>query len=56
MDFSCLLRDRDIIERTQRRQFESLLDGMDEKDPIVMLATAKGIHKAKIIDTRRGSA
>jgi len=42
---------RDSGKNTQRRQLESLLDGMDEKDIIIMSATAKGIHKAKGEDT-----
>ena len=32
---------------TQRRQLESLLDEMDDKDLIIMTATAKGIQEAK---------
>lgn len=32
---------------TQRRQLESLLDGMDDKDLIIMTATAKGIQEVK---------
>lgn len=33
---------------TQRRQLESLLDGMSSKDLIILTATAKGIHEAKL--------
>ncbi|WP_411955784.1 hypothetical protein [Cytobacillus oceanisediminis] len=44
-------QNEDLKKNTQRRQFESLLDGMNEKDLIIMSATAKGIHKAKDEDT-----
>lgn len=32
---------------TQRRQLESLLDEMDDKDLTIMIATAKGIQESK---------
>jgi transcriptional regulator with XRE-family HTH domain len=38
---------KDIDKSTQRRQLESLLDEMDDKDLIIMTATAKGIQEAK---------
>ena len=37
-----------IIEKTtRRRQLDQLLDGLDDKDLIIMEATAKGISEAK---------
>ncbi|SHH38576.1 Helix-turn-helix [Anaerosphaera aminiphila DSM 21120] len=36
-----------VDKSTQRRQLESLLDEMDDKDLIIMTATANGIMEAK---------
>lgn len=35
------------VRSTQRRQLDSLLDGLDDNDLIIMEATAKGITQAK---------
>lgn len=39
--------DKESNKSTQRRQLESLLDEMSDKDLIIMTATAKGIKEAK---------
>jgi len=38
---------KETEKSTQRRQLESLLDEMDDKDLTIMTATAKGIQEAK---------
>ncbi|MFA7137445.1 MAG: helix-turn-helix transcriptional regulator [Bacteroidales bacterium] len=38
---------KEADKSTQRRQLESLLDEMDNKDLTIMTATAKGIQEAK---------
>lgn len=40
--------DRKIEKDTERRQLDTLLDGMDSRDLIIMTATAKGILEAKV--------
>ena len=35
---------------TSRRQLETMLDSMDEKDLIIMTGTAKAIHETKIAE------
>lgn len=39
--------DATIVKSTRRRQLDELLDGLDDKDLIIMEATAKGISEAK---------
>ena len=39
--------DKEADKSTKRRQLESLLDEMDDKDLIIMTATANGIQEAK---------
>ena len=39
--------DKETDKSTKRRQLESLLDEMDDKDLIIMTATANGIQKSK---------
>ena len=39
--------DKEIEKTTQRRQLESLLDEMNDRDLTIMTATAKGIQKSK---------
>ena len=38
---------KEANKSTQRRQLESLLDEMDSKDLMIMIATANGIQEAK---------
>jgi transcriptional regulator with XRE-family HTH domain len=42
-----LFPDKPVEKSTRRRQFDSLLDTLSEKDLIVLEATAQGIVKAK---------
>ena len=42
-----LFPNKEADKSTQRRQLESLLDEMDNKDLTIMTATAKGIQEAK---------
>jgi transcriptional regulator with XRE-family HTH domain len=39
---------KEIEKSTQRRQLDTLLDEMDDKDLIIMTATANGIKESKI--------
>jgi len=39
---------KEIEKSTQRRQLDAILDEMDDKDLIIMTATANGIQEAKI--------
>lgn len=39
---------KETFKSTQRRQLESLLDEMDNKDLTIMTATAKGIQETKL--------
>lgn len=41
---------KETEKSTQRRQLESLLDEMNDKDLIIMTATAKGIQESKSED------
>jgi transcriptional regulator with XRE-family HTH domain len=42
-----LFPDKPVERSSRRRQFDGLLDSLDEKDLIVLEATAQGIAKAK---------
>jgi len=42
-----MLPDKPVKRTTRRRQLDSLLDSLDEKDLIILESTAKGIVKAK---------
>jgi transcriptional regulator with XRE-family HTH domain len=42
-----LFTDKTVKRSTRRRQLDSLLDTLDEKDLIILEATAKGILQAK---------
>lgn len=39
--------DRKIEKGTERRQLEALLDGIDDKDLIIVTDTVRGIQKAR---------
>lgn len=42
-----IFKDRDTSKSSIRRRVDTLLDGLDDKDLIIIEATAKGIYKAK---------
>ncbi|WP_313756632.1 hypothetical protein [Tissierella sp.] len=44
---SIFFPNKETEKSTQRRQLESLIDEMDNKDLTIMTATAKGIQEAK---------
>ena len=42
-----IFKDSDTAKSSIRRRVDALLDGLDDKDLVLIEATAKGIHKAK---------
>ena len=42
-----IFKDRDTVKSSIRRRVDTLLDGLTDKDLIIIEAAAKGIHKAK---------
>ena len=42
-----IFKDRDTAKSSMRRRVDTLLDGLTDKDLIIIEAAAKGIHKAK---------
>jgi len=42
-----LFPDKPVKRRTRRRQLDTMLDGMEESDLIVLTATTKGLQEAK---------
>ena len=42
--------DTALVKSTKRRQLDSILDNLDEKDLIIMEATANGITQAKEVE------
>ena len=42
-----IFKDKTAAKSSMRRRVETALDGLDDKDLIVIEATAKGLHKAK---------
>ena len=42
-----IFKDRDTVKSSIRRRVDTLLDGLTDKDLIIIEMTAKGIHKAR---------
>jgi len=42
-----IFKDKDTAKSSMRRRVDTLLDGLTDKDLIIIEAAAKGIHKAK---------
>ena len=42
-----IFKDRDTVKSSMRRRIDTLLDGLSDKDLIIVESVVKGIHKAK---------
>ena len=42
-----IFKDRDTVKSSMRRRVDTLLDGLTDKDLVIVEAVVKGIHKAK---------
>lgn len=42
-----IFKDRDTVKSSIRRRVDTLLDGLADKDLVIVEAVIKGIHKAK---------
>ena len=42
-----IFKDRDDVKSSMRRRVDTLLDGLNDKDLVIVEAVVKGIHQAK---------